>query len=280
MNFDRQYRFSAGPAGGSGFECGGTEPHALHISFSIQKTDAETGNTSKIQLWNLSPSQLAILNEKNCVVVLRAGYSSRIPLVFTGAVTYVETEMDGADRMTTIEAVDGRIQLRDTWITPSYSGKVNAKKIIDDIAQEMGIPVIYSHNAKFADLPKGFSYAGKSGGALDKVCASSELVWSIQNGILHVKRKNDTISQEVFLLSPETGLVNIPKKVTLSAEGDANSNQQGWDVEYLMNAAIGIDDLVRLESQKVRGNFRVYSLEITGDNLEGSWTCTARLLEV
>ena len=28
------------------------------------------------------------------------------------------------------------------------------------------------------------------------------------------------------------------------------------------------------------GFFRVYSLEIEGDNVEGSWTCTARLLEV
>ena len=47
-----------------------------------------------------------------------------------------------------------------------------------------------------------------------------------------------------------------------------------------MNAAINIDDYVKLESKMVTGFFRVYSLEIEGDNVEGSWTCTARLLEV
>ena len=47
-----------------------------------------------------------------------------------------------------------------------------------------------------------------------------------------------------------------------------------------MNAAINIDDYVKLESKMVTGFFRVYSLEIEGDNVEGSWACTARLLEV
>ena len=50
--------------------------------------------------------------------------------------------------------------------------------------------------------------------------------------------------------------------------------------EYLMNGAINIDDYVKLESELVKGYFRVYSLEIAGDNVSGDWTCRARLLEV
>lgn len=282
-NFDRQYRFSAGPAGGAGFEVGATsrsQPTALHISFSIQKADTESQNTSKITLWNLSPSQLATLNEKDCIVVLKAGYGNHMPLVFTGAVSFVQTTVDGADRMTEIEAIDGRIEIRDTYISVSYSGVINTKKIIDDIAQEMGVTVTYSYNAEFVDLPNGFSFVGQAKNALDKACASSGLSWSFQNGILQVKKLKDTMSQEVFLLTPDTGLINIPKKVSVAAEDKDAKDQTGWDVDYLMNAAINIDDYVRVESKAVTGYFRVYSIEIEGDNIEGSWMCTARLLEV
>ena len=282
-NFDRQYRFAAGPAGKTGFEVGETskeQPTALHISFSIQKADTESQNTAKVTLWNLNPSQLAILNEKDCVVVLKAGYGNRMPLVFTGAVSFVKTSTDGSDRMTEIEAVDGRIEIRDTYVSVSYAGVINTKKIIEDVAAQMGVTVTFSYNAKFTDFPNGYSFIGQAKNILDKVCASGGLSWSIQNGILQVKKIKDTMSREVYLLSPDTGLINIPQKISLSAEDQNGKDQTGWDVDYLMNAAISVDDYVRVESQFVTGYFRVYSIEISGDNIEGDWMCTARLLEV
>lgn len=77
------------------------------------------------------------------------------------------------------------------------------------------------------------------------------------------------MSKEVYVLSPDTGLLGIPKQVQVSDDKDTSKAQHGWDVEYLMNAAINIDDYVKLESKMVTGFFRVYSLEIEGDNVEG-----------
>lgn len=86
------------------------------------------------------------------------------------------------------------------------------------------------------------------------------------------------MSREVYELSADTGLIGTPERVQIS--GDDGSYSYGWDVEYLMNAAINIDDYVYLNSKYVRGYFRVYSVVIEGDNMDGAWTCTARLLEV
>lgn len=280
VNFDRQYRFVAGSPNGEGFECGGTKPHALHIAFQVQRTELETENTAKIQLWNLSPDRLAVLNEKDCAVSLRVGYENRLALCFSGTVTYVETEREGADQMTTLEASDGRVPLRDTWLSLSYGGTVNGGKVLEDVAASMGVTAVYGHNAAFANLSNGYSYVGRAGSVLDKICASSGLSWSIQNGVLHIKKQRDTILRECYVLSSNTGLVGTPKKITLSQENSQEKNQPGWDVEHLMNAAIQIDDYVRLESEKAQGYFRVCSQEISGDNLEGDWLCTSRLLEV
>jgi len=280
--FDRQYRLAAGPAGSTAFEVGATTPEsptALHIRFEVDKCDTETPNTATISLWNLNPEQLAVLNEKDCVVTLRAGYGSNMPLIFVGTVTYVETSLDAGDRETYLELADGRIELRDSYVSLSYSGVINTKKVIEDVAADMGIPLSFSYNAQFHDLPAGFSYIGPGRVALDKACASSELQWSIHNGILQVKMMRDTMTRQVYLLDPDSGLLHIPKKINYGEDSKKSGDQFGYEIEYLLNGAIGIGDYIRLESKVVKGYFRIKSLGLRGDNLEGDWMCTAKLIE-
>lgn len=275
--FDRQYRFIAGQRGAEGFELGdGIQP--IHISFSIEKGDTKSQNTGKVSLWNLSPDHLAELGKDDCVVALRAGYGNVMPLIFSGVVTYAKTKLDGASAVTELELVDNRIEIRDTYISVGYSGKVNCKTLIQDTANQMGVAVSFSYNATFADIPNGYSYVGPAADILTKACDTSGLVWSINNGVLQVKIPHDTMSREVYELSAETGLVGIPERVKSSDKSEGYEN--GWDVSYLMNAAIDIDDFVYLNSRYVKGYFRVYSVNIEGDNYESSWGCTARLLEV
>jgi hypothetical protein len=280
VQFDRQYRFSAGKAGSPGFEVGTADPVGLHVYFNIQKVDVSAANTSKITLWNLNAPHLATLNEKDCIVTLRAGYGSTMPLIFVGAISHIETVIDGSDRMTEIEAVDGRIELRDTYVSLSYKGKINTKKIAQDIAAQMGVTVTFSYNATYADLPNGFAFVGAAKNALDKLCAPTGLAWEIQNGILQVKRKGDVMSRQAFVLSPDSGLIGIPKRLTEGAENGEDKNKTGWEVVYLLNGAIGVGDYVKIESKTVTGFFRVHSVEHDGDNMEGDWLSTARLYEV
>lgn len=279
QNWDRQYRLSAGQAGSKGFEIGsGTRP--LHISFSIEKADTESSNTAKVSIWNLNAEHLAELNKDDCVVVLKAGYGSVMPLIFTGVVTFASTKTDGSDVLTEVELVDNRVELRDTYVSVGYTGKVNSKTVIQDVANQMGLTVSFSYNATFKDVSNGYSYVGAAKGVLSKMCTINGHTWSVNNGVLQIKKSGDTMSREVYELSSSTGLINTPTRVQISDSDGSDTTQYGWDVEYLMNAAITVDDYVYLNSKSVRGYFRVYSVQIEGDNMEGSWTCTARLLEV
>lgn len=283
QNFDRQYRLAAGQAGGTGFEIGETsktQPVPLHVNFSLQKSDLETQNTGRVTVWNLNPSQLAVLNEKDCVVSLRAGYGNQLPLIFAGIVSYVCTSLDGADRKTEIEVIDNLVEVRDTYVAVSYNGTVNWKTIFDDVAAQMGVAISYSYNAEFVDIANGFSFVGLARDIMTKGCKCCNLSWSLQNGVMQVKKPGDVMSKEVFVLSPDSGLLGIPARVVLTQEDSTAENQLGWDVEYFLNGAINIDDYVKLESGTVTGFFRVYSLEISGDNVSGDWISKARLLEV
>lgn len=289
-NFIRSYVMKAGKMNRKGFEIGKTSdsnPHALHISFSVEKSSSETANTAKVQVWNLSPKNLKVLDTKDCVVELQAGYKNHIALILVGNVVTVTTEMDGADRMTEIEVVDGRVALRDTYISVSFTGKVNSKEVFNYIADAMGVSVVYSKKAKFKTLPNGFSFVGPAKNALKKLCKTCRLSWSIQNSVLQIRKPNEPITTRAYLLSADTGLLEVPKRITISTEsGDSDDSssstdsQIGYEVKYFLNGAIGVNDYVRLESNDIRGYFRVYKLNIDGDNMEGDWICTAQLLEV
>ena len=280
--FDRQYRFSAGPAGQKGFELGETsssQPIPLHVNFSFQKADLETANNGKVEIWNLNLEHLEMLNKDGCCVSMKAGYGSHLSLIFAGRVSYATTVPDGADRKTEIEVVDTLVEISDTNVSLSYKGKVNWRTIMDDTAKQMGVAVSYSYNMTFADIPNGFSYVGKAKNVFSKGCACCGATWSIQNGVLQIKKKGDTMSREVYVLSADSGLIGIPQRVVVAENEETGKNDMGWDVEYLLNGAINVDDFVKLESKVITGFFRVYSVEISGDNISGDWLCKARLLE-
>ena len=281
-NFDRQYRLIIGKSNNNADEIGETnekQPVPLHISFNCEKSDKEAKNTGKISIWNLSPEHEAVLNDKDCNISLRAGYGKNLALMFAGTVSFASTVQDGADRKTSIEVVDSLVPLRDTYVSLNYKGKVNWKQILDETAAQLGIAVVYSYNATFVEV-NNFSYVGMGKNVLSKGCSCCGLEWNIQNGILHIKKPGGVMSRECYVLNPKTGLLGSPTRVIVEEDKNAGTKTLGWDIEYFMNGAIGVDDYVKLESDMAEGFFRVKSVRIEGDNINGDWICNARLLEV
>lgn len=86
---------------------------------------------------------------------------------------------------------------------------------------------------------------------------------------------------------PKDGPDRKPKKLTQSEKNSGNAEenssknkaQAGWEIRYFLNAAIGVNDLVQLESKVANGIFRVESVKLEGDNMSGDWLCTAQIVE-
>lgn len=279
-NFIRSYILSFGSPGGNGTKIGNvdnTSQVALHISFDIEKSTSETPNSGKIQVWNLSSDSLKIMETKDCVVELRAGYGRDMAVIISGNVTSVVTEQDGADRMTEIEIVDGMVSLRDTYITLSISGKVNTKDLYSRISEQMGVAVEYAEDLQFIDLPNGFSWIGKGKDLLQKITDCNRHHWTIQNGVLQITMEGKPVRSKGYLLSSSSGLIRIPKRITLGTKEEPIS---GWEIEYFLNGAIGVNSIVEIESEKANGYFLVNNVKLSGDNISGDWTCKAQVLEI
>ncbi len=278
-NFIRNYVMKCGRMGSTGFKIGDSEP-ALHVSFSIEKSNAETANTAKVQIWNLSNANLSILEGKDCIVELKAGYGNSMALILAGNITFAVTTQDGADRMTELEVVDGRVALRDTNVSISFNGAVDCKEVYQRFANQMGISVRFAKDLSFVRLPNGFSFVGKAAAGLKKLANCCGHSWSIQNQVLQITWPGRAISTQGYLLNSDTGLIGSPKRITISTGGDNNDSMTGWEIQYLLNGAIGVNDIVKIESRTANGYYLIHKLTIDGDNLEGDWLCTAQVLEI
>ena len=290
-NWKRSYRLIAGLPGQEGFEIGGGngKERPLHIKFDLEKTDVSSNNTGSISIWNLNDAHVGILEQKDCMVALYAGYGATTPLIFSGTVTNPETALESADRKTDIDVVDGRVAVRDTYVALGYIGETLIQTIFTDCITQMGITCIYSEGATAllmaTKIPNGYAFFGAAADCLTQLCNAYGLKWSIQNGVCQVHLPDEAISIQAYILNESTGLINVPKRIALSAESTTQQDQNkktiyGYEVNYFLNGAIGVNDLVQLESQKASGIFRVKNIKISGDNMEGDWLCTAQLMEV
>lgn len=280
-NFLRKYTLKCGQKGKKGFEIGNvkdTVAPALHVSFSIEKSDAENPNTAKIQIWNLSDRNLKLLDTKDCIVELKAGYGGNTALILAGNIVSATTVPDNADRMTELEVMDGQVALRDTVISLSLNGPVNCKDVYLQIASKMGLSIVFSGDLSFKKMPKGFSYVGKAKNALQKIAKYCKHKWTIQNQVIQITLPGRPVSTRSYLLDKSTGLLGAPKRITLGSEGGDEPQRTGWEVQYFLNGAIGVNNIVQLRSSNISGYFRVHKVTFDGDNLEGDWICTAQLL--
>ncbi|MBQ9347325.1 MAG: hypothetical protein IJT94_08320 [Oscillibacter sp.] len=272
-----------GRNGGSGFQVGNLNSateEALHISFSVEKSDTESANTAKIQVWNLSPQNLKTLDTKDIIVELRAGYADQMALILVGNVVHVTTVPDEADRMTEIEVVDGRVELRDANISVSRNGKVDTKDLYSYLAGQMGLSVKFAKDLSYVQFPNGFSFVGKGKNALQRVAKANGHAWTIQNGVIQITLPGRPLTTQGYLLNSDTGLISIPKRITISQSSDNSDSLTGWEVEYFLNGAVGVNDVVQLQSSTANGYYRVHKVTFDGDNIEGDWVCNAQLLEI
>lgn len=282
-NFYRTYTLKCGPKGGAGFQIGNIRSateDVLHISFSVEKSDSETPNTAKIQIWNLSDANLKVLDEKDVIVELKAGYGDNMALAMVGSVTYVTTTRDGADRMTELEVADGRVELRETNISVSMNDQVDTREVYTYVANQMGLSVLFAKDLSFVKLPNGFSFVGKGKNALQRIAEANGHDWTIQNGVIQITIPGRPVTTQGYLLDIEHGLVSIPKRITISQSSENSDSMTGWEIEYFLNAAIGINDVVQLNSSTANGYYRIHKVTFNGDNMEGDWVCTAQVLEI
>lgn len=290
MLWNRQYRLKFPDIG---LEFANT----LRVAFDITKDLSKQTNKGKIVIWNLSDDTRKKIVVPDTKVEFYAGYKDNGGAVrlFVGSVISAQTKDDGKDVTTELSLSDGQTAIRDTAFSLSFAPGTPGNTIIQYIADEMGLPLVWGDGVQFGTFKDGFSFVGMAADALDAICYGSGVKWSVQNEILQLIKEGGTVSNKGLVFAPDSGLIGSPewytkansqpntatpkRKRKQSENTDPSTASSGWKVKTLLSPTLNPGDLVKVESRYVEGWFKVQSGHHTGDTYGDEWNSELDLVD-
>ena len=280
-----------------GFELNNIDVEGLKISFTVEKDLTQNTNKTKLMMWNLKKDTRAKIEKPDVKIELYAGYRDNggALKIFSGTVVMGRSKDEGSDMVTELFLADGRVELRDCVLSLSYPPGTSAGDIIQHIANEMGLPLVYGKGVTPTAYQDGYSFAGKAFDALNEICLYQGFTWSIQNGILQVILAGSILSNRGIVFSTSSGLLGMPSRIIRAnpyedLDSEERKNRQktktekpekraGWEVNTLLFPTVNPGDAVKIESRTISGWFRVQTARHEGVSYGGDWQSHFQLIE-
>lgn len=228
----------------------------LDVEFIIPFDDNMEQNEAEIIVYNLSSSTVKKLKKKASISV-EAGYVGDTGVIFSGYIRSVKTTYSGADKVTTIKAVDD-IKER-TIENMTFDKGTKASYILKKLLKKTGIPIAVfkvrrDHTYKDSQTVDGELMENIKKYA--EVCGISAYVSRGKIYARHIK-EGDNLN---FTVSHETGMIGYPAEYSeeITAE-DYSETIHGYEVEMLLQHRMCAAAIVQLTSKIATGKYRVCS---------------------
>jgi hypothetical protein len=270
--WDRRWNLSAGLPGESGLSWGTASEPAPQIEFDVQLTSRSGLNKAVIKLYNLSDRSVGHLERPQTVVTLSAGYPDLIAQIFSGSIAErgATTEWtSGGDRITTIEAGEGELELQQTRIASSFAGKTSVIEVLEGIAGALNVGLYQPDQIPSLEYQSGWVFAGLARSALDSIARDLRVEWSIQGGQLLLIEPGATTTESAYLISPASGLIGPAKRV-----------KQGVELTSLLLPGLRPSRRVTVESDALSGFFKPTEVQHQGSYRGDIWKSVVRAREV
>ena len=232
----------------------------LRVKFHVEQTPAGTPNKGKIEVYNLSRQSAAVVEKPGSMVRLIAGYKGHSEVIYTGDISpkTSKTELDGTDYVTRMECADGIDVYQNASVEKSYAEGTPYKDVLTEVAQsmqEIGMPSITG--VPDESVLGGLTLFGLSQKSMTDLTKKLGLDWSIQDAVVQVTKKGGATNDSAVLLSPQTGLVGIPKR-----------KDDNIELTSLLQPSIRPGRQIELQSRRLNGRYIASKVIHTGDNFD------------
>lgn len=257
----------------------------LRMSFNIVKTaTSKDPNTCDLKIWNLNENSRAFFNEKDLVLLLKAGYRDEEEpnLIYSGDITDNSDAKIRPDIITTIKCRDGEKAFAESVVSVSYKDNTSLKNVLQEIVKgfkDKGIGLITNLNSlniteKFRN---GFSFSGLNKTLLDKIASRLGLEWSVQDQKLKLYPDNKSDNSKAIELNSNSGLLMAPERIKIK---QGKNKRNGWKLTCLLlpNAIPG--NPVSVKSKELNETvFTINKVVHTGDNLQSQFRTVLEVFE-
>lgn len=261
----------------------GFEIQHLRMRFDINVQPDETPRNCMLWVYNLADREERQVFERNSPVLIRAGYPSRLGIVFEGKISRIVRQRTGQERSIQLQLIGEPWGAGGGEAPPitgrSYNGSESVRNIVTDIVcRDMNMPVGDMSMIPADAMVDNFHTVMNSTAALTRVTSRVGVSWYEDNGVVRFNAPGSYRSDTTRLrIAPDTGLL---KGTAYTDDGDEES---GYRVRTLLNPLVTSGALVDLESKEVKGGvgvFKITSFRHEGDNWEGPFNTEYDLVEI
>lgn len=248
----------------------------LHIEFKIKKTLKAVPNTAEIKVFNLSENSIRRLQayQEGTPVKVLAGYGDHVSQIYLGETRAAWTEYDKKGETTTHLSTGTNAKAKKlAKIYQPVGANTPASTVLQNLASALGVPlgaVSKSAQDKMTKIvtlhPKPGVLVGNAWQLIDEFCRSSDLEFSIQDGVLQVLDYGGALDNLAFELSDQTGLLASP---SVDIAGIVKA-------ECLLIPDLRPGRKVSFQSRYVTGGYIVQEVEYEGSNFGEKFYATVK----
>ena len=239
----------------------------LQIDFTIGGTSTgSSAQSNEVSITNLSETTRNFIKKEKQKIEIFAGYQALdVAKIAQGQIT----DLDKIDRQTTdiitrIKFAESIFDINNLVFSRSYQGSVTMTSILNDAFVDTTFTF-----RNFQVIPNitftGFAFHGKTKDLLAKILTPNKINWVVSGDKIIFNTVGQPVNTDlVFKISKSTGMVGVPKP----------TENSGVEVKTLLNTKINIADKINLDSQFIKGEFKVISILHKGSSRAGDFTTT------
>lgn len=254
----------------------------LQITFDISKStdNKKKTNSAAIEVYNLNPDQIKLLDTDYPAAVLSVGYldSGNKKRIFAGQVNHVSTRKSGTDVIVQLQIGSGYTDLNHDVLNEIVPPGSTVKEVAEMLRKALpGVSRgVYNGTNLNNEILYGYPLMGTPKEMLDELGDKYGLDWQVDDDVLYVKnndRANNENFNEAYVISAYTGLIENAYRVSGNRKRSKKdkAKKPGIQMKILLNPDINAGDIIRLEDTFITGWFRVDSLRHTGGSRSPGW---------
>lgn len=261
---------------------GSVSENPWEIKFDVSKSadnKRNNGNSAVIEIYNLSDSQIKLLESEYLKVEFYVGYKGAgAHLLVAGNVTETSTVKHGTDYVTQLKIGEGYTDLNHQQLVTMVSPGKTVADVIEEIRQQMPGVARGAYTGTNLNNPIvcGWRLKGTPRDMLMKICEAQNLEYNVNSGVLNVSGENGLLSKDTNLaplITAETGLIDLPFYTSETGRKPPKDKKRRRGVQFkaLLNTDIVPGRIVKLDSKWITGYYRVNTARFSGDYRGNEW---------
>jgi hypothetical protein len=250
--FGRRYRITVSDDSGNSIDVSN-----LKCEFNIVKTIQAEPNSSTVTIYNLNAETENWIEINAMRVAVEAGYEgTQFGLIFDGDILQtIRDKSDGATYRLSIIALDSDRAVNYELANFSVLRGQTARTIVDHIVNKAQYPVSLGSISEGLNtagtLTRGKVFFGKASDYLQQIADSNKCQYYTEDGKVNLVKLTEMPENEIFDLSPSSGLIGTPEQSDYGITG-----------QCLLNPRIKVNTLIHVDNSLVRAK----QISLTGSS--------------